>query len=124
MWTISQIFALGTSAPFIARFFWHSFKKTFPLLIILLATRPKPRFGLARVVSLNPRLSPDNQNPQSRCQPCTIEFLRKADLPWGCSQILRGTQFEDLKTEDSWLPEKSPLREFPAYAQSRMMSVC
>ena len=49
-----------------------------------------------------------------------IEFLCKANLPWGWPVVPEEMSFKDLLEEKkSWFPAKRPLREFLAYARDR-----
>ena len=49
-----------------------------------------------------------------------IEFLRKADLPWGWPSIPEDVSYEDLKEEkECYSPEELPLQEFLVYARDQ-----
>jgi len=49
-----------------------------------------------------------------------VEFLHKAELPWGWPAIPEDTDYKDLKEKkESWSPKIPPLQEFLAYARDR-----
>jgi len=49
-----------------------------------------------------------------------IEFLHRANLPWGWPSIPEDTESEELKEEkESWSPQASPLQGFLTYTRDR-----